>query len=113
MRLWLGRLALALAVASPVASSAGGGTRGSHATGTQSRAVPGVTRDSHGKIARSPQALQHFKKSNPCPATGKTYGSCPGYTVDHVVPLKRGGSDSSSNMQWQTNAEAKQKDKWE
>lgn len=78
-----------------------------------SKAVPGVPRDSHGKIARSPQALQKFKKSYPCPATGKTYGSCPGYVVDHVTPLKRGGADAPSNMQWQTKAAAKEKDKWE
>jgi len=31
--------------------------------------------------------------------------------VDHVTPLKRGGADSPSNMQWQTKEEAK--DKWE
>ena len=28
-------------------------------------------------------------------------------------PLKRGGADSPSNMQWQTIEEAKAKDKWE
>jgi hypothetical protein len=33
--------------------------------------------------------------------------------IDHVVPLKRGGADSSQNMQWQTKAEAKAKDKIE
>ncbi|TSA45998.1 MAG: HNH endonuclease, partial [Deltaproteobacteria bacterium] len=38
---------------------------------------------------------------------------CSGYVVDHVVPLKRGGADHQSNMQWQTKEEAKQKDKWE
>jgi hypothetical protein len=36
-----------------------------------------------------------------------------GYVVDHVTPLKRGGSDSPSNMQWQTKQAAKAKDKWE
>jgi hypothetical protein len=35
------------------------------------------------------------------------------YVVDHIKPLKRGGSDSPSNMQWQTKQEAKAKDKWE
>lgn len=72
-----------------------------------------VVGDAHGKIARDPRALSAFKKQHPCPATGKTYGSCPGYTVDHVVPLKRGGADAPSNMQWQTNAAAKEKDRWE
>jgi hypothetical protein len=33
--------------------------------------------------------------------------------VDHVVPLKRGGVDAPSNMQWQETAEAKAKDRIE
>jgi hypothetical protein len=33
--------------------------------------------------------------------------------IDHVKPLKRGGSDDPSNMQWQTTAAAKAKDKVE
>ena len=73
------------------------GSSGSHTTASAlpsasspSRSVPGVARDAHGKIARSPQALQQFKKANPCPGTGKTYGAYPGYVVDHVIPLKRG-----------------------
>jgi len=36
-------------------------------------------------------------------------GPCPGYVVDHIVLLKRGGSDSPDNMQWQTREEAKAK----
>ena len=83
-------------------------TRSSHG-----KAAPGVARDAHGKIARSPQALLQFKNSHACPGTGKTYGSCPGYVVDHVVPLKRGGADAPNNMQWQTKQAAKQKDRWE
>ena len=34
-------------------------------------------------------------------------------TVDHIVPLACGGSDSPSNMQWQTKAAAAAKDKVE
>jgi hypothetical protein len=44
--------------------------------------------------------------------TGYPHGR-PGYVIDHIVPLKRGGCDCPSNMQWQTVAEAKAKDKWE
>jgi hypothetical protein len=35
-----------------------------------------------------------FQAGHPCPATGKTYGVCKGYVIDHVVPLKRGGADA-------------------
>ena len=31
----------------------------------------------------------------------------------NIKPLKRGGADGPSNMQWQTKADAKAKDKWE
>lgn len=80
---------------------------------SHSKAAPGVHRDSHGKIARDPRQTNAFKRQHPCPSTGKTSGSCPGYVIDHVIPLKRGGADSPSNMQWQTKGAAKQKDKWE
>jgi len=83
------------------------------ATGSHNKAPPWVHRDSHGKIARDPRQTEAFKKQHPCPATGKTYGPCHGYVIDHVIPLKRGGPDSPSNMQWQTTAAAKEKDKWE
>jgi hypothetical protein len=33
--------------------------------------------------------------------------------IDHIRPLKRGGADAPSNMQWQTTAAAKAKDKIE
>jgi hypothetical protein len=38
----------------------------------------------------------------PCPSTGKAPGGCPGYVVDHIVPLKRGGLDEPGKTQWQT-----------
>lgn len=37
----------------------------------------------------------------------------PGYVIDHLIPLKRGGADAPNNMQWQTKEAAKVKDKWE
>jgi len=78
-----------------------------------SHGAPGVLRDAHGKIKRDPEQRAKFMHSHPCPSTGKTTGACPGYVVDHVEALKHGGRDDPSNMQWQTTAEAKAKDKWE
>lgn len=72
-----------------------------------------VARDNNGKIIRSQEAKSDFKRQQPCPSTGATSGACPGYVIDHVTPLKRGGADAPSNMQWQTTAEAKAKDRWE
>ena len=65
------------------------------------------------RIKRDPAQRRAFMRTHPCPSTGKTSGACPGYVVDHVDPLKRGGADRPSNMAWQTVAQAKAKDKWE
>ena len=91
----------------------GGGAQGSYSTGAHGKAVPGVLRDVSGKIARAPQAKHEFKKEHPCPSTGKLSGACPGYVIDHVTPLKRGGADAPTNMQWQTKEAAREKDRWE
>ena len=65
------------------------------------------------KQHRSYKAKVEFKQTHPCPANGNTKGMCPGYIIDHVIALKRGGEDEPSNMQWQTIDDAKQKDLWE
>lgn len=62
---------------------------------------------------RSHAAKADFKRQQPCPATGKSSGACPGYVVDHVKPLACGGADAPSKMQWQTRADAKAKDRVE
>ena len=64
-------------------------------------------RDTKGRIVRSAAAKERFMRM-----TGYPHGR-PGYVVDHIIALKRGGADDSSNMQWQTIAEGKAKDKWE
>lgn len=89
-----------------VSGRGGGGLRGT-------KPAPGVKRDPDGKIHRSAKAKNDFKKSHPCPSTGKSTSACPGYVIDHAVPLKRGGADAPSNMQWQTKSQAKSKDKTE
>ncbi len=73
----------------------------------------GMERTAAGKIKRSPRERAEFKLRQPCPSTNRPSGGCPGYVIDHVVPLKRGGADHPSNMQWQTKAAAAEKDKWE
>ncbi len=73
----------------------------------------GCQRDKYGRIRRDPHARRDFMRLHPCPSTGRSKGKCPGYVVDHIVPLKRGGIDHPSNMQWQTVADAKAKDKIE
>lgn len=88
-------------------------TAGSIHSSHSNRAAAGIARDRHGRIARSATAKRDFMKANPCPSTGRSSGSCPGYVVDHVTPLKRGGADSPGNMQWQTVAVAKVEDKVE
>jgi hypothetical protein len=113
----IGVLAL---LASPVfaAKGSGGGhakSSGSHSKSThassskksQKNQSVAVGRTAHGKIARSETAKRDFMKQ-----TGYPNGR-PGYVIDHVKPLACGGADTPSNMQWQTVAEAKAKDKTE
>ena len=71
-----------------------------------SRSTP-TGRDSHGLIKRSESAKREFMQR-----TGYPHGR-PGYVIDHIIPLSKGGLDDPSNMQWQTIAEGKAKDKWE
>lgn len=111
---------LLAAMLTPTGADARGSRSGygrSHSSHTASQSTHakavGVPRDSHGRIARSASAKHDFQKTSPCPSTGKSSGACPGYVVDHVTPLKRGGADSPGNMQWQTREAAKIKDKTE
>jgi hypothetical protein len=66
-----------------------------------------LERDKNGKIKRSESAKHDFMKQ-----TGYPNGR-PGYVIDHIKPLSKGGCDCPENMQWQTKEAAKEKDKWE
>jgi hypothetical protein len=65
------------------------------------------------KDHRSREVTREFQREQPCPSTGARSGRCPGYIKDHIVPLASGGPDAVGNMQWQTVAAARAKDRWE
>jgi hypothetical protein len=120
-----------IATASPVAAAKRGGSRvagtthvrshsgrartttrasgkSNHVRSYAGRAPSGsVARDANGRIARSPAAKRQFMRQ-----TGYPKGR-PGYVIDHIKPLACGGADAPANMQWQTVAAAKAKDKVE
>jgi len=86
-----------------------------------SRLVAAILVATFATIAPSIEAKQHrstavknaFKITHPCPANDRRRGPCPGYVIDHIIPLCAGGPDATSNMQWQTIAAGKIKDKTE
>jgi len=86
---------------------------GHFATQQEIAALVHTQRDSRGRIKRSPHARAEFEREHPCPVTGATSGSCPGYVIDHIIPLSCDGPDSPFNMQWQTTEAASEKDRWE
>jgi 5-methylcytosine-specific restriction endonuclease McrA len=60
---------------------------------------------------RSRVLRAEFMRENPCPATGKTVGACPGWQIDHKVPLCLGGPevDARKNLRWITVSDHKAK----
>jgi hypothetical protein len=77
-----------------------------------------VKREADGTIMRSRLVLKHYQILHPCPSTGLKTGACPGWALDHVIPLACGGCDEIGNLQWLKNtikscAGAECKDRWE
>lgn len=79
----------------------------------KSTPTPTAMRHGKGRINRSETAKRDFQRQHPCPSNGKSAGGCRGYVIDHIRPLACGGVDAPTNMQWQTAAEGKAKDRWE
>jgi 5-methylcytosine-specific restriction endonuclease McrA len=113
IRLLVYALAAALSLV-PDASAAP--PRSSHSQAVHARSekrCESCARTQSGRIRRSTTVRRQFQRENPCPATGLPIGACPDYQVDHLVPLACGGVDEVGNMQWQTIAEARAKDRVE
>jgi len=64
-------------------------------------------RDERGRFIRSRTAKARFERLSGHP------GGWAGHVVDHIIPLACGGPDTPENMQWQTIAAAKAKDRVE
>jgi hypothetical protein len=60
-------------------------------------------RRADGRIARSGSVLRAFQRIHPCPVTGSGVGPCPGWAIDHIIPLACGGCDDIHNLQWLPN----------
>jgi hypothetical protein len=96
----LSPLALLVLLALPLPAAAAGDEAGMSTAHTLR--LPGCVppRDAHGHIARSRSVLQAWKHRNPCPSTGLTKGSCPGFDVSHSWPLFCCGPDEAANLSW-------------
>lgn len=98
---------LILATTTSAASGKSHSSGSSHVAGHSQSHSSHSSGHTHTAIHRSHAATDAFKRE-----TGYPNGR-PGYVIDHIVPLKRGGSDTPANMQWQTIADARAKDKIE
>lgn len=77
-----------------------------------------IPRTVSGKIKRSSAEINSFRALWACPATHLNTGACPGWAIDHVIPLADGGCDAVGNMQWlptaiKSCAADSCKDRWE
>ena len=106
---------LLLAVLLSSARATGVTTRSAH---RRTAPTQQVTSTQHATRAKRPQATRNRTNRHEAAKraflrqTGYPHGR-PGYVVDHIIPLACGGADAPSNMQWQTIAAAKAKDKTE
>jgi len=86
-------LATLLTVSPPLLAA---NSRSSHAGAVHARSekgCPSCQSIPSTRIQRNTAARRAFQREKPCPAIGQATGACPGYVVDHIVPLKRGGTD--------------------
>ena len=75
-------------------------------------AIPAVVTGAAGSRGARQRGRRFGKRIRARPRVREP-GPAHGYVIDHRVPLKRGGRDHASNMQWQTREAARAKDRME
>jgi hypothetical protein len=63
--------------------------------------LPGPQSGQHYRVNRPGQARLAFMREHPCPSTGEVTVNCPGWRVEYILALDRGGKDEPSNMRWE------------
>ena len=51
-----------------------------------------------------------FVQLNPCPANGRAVAACPGYIIEHAIPLCAGGRDTADNLVWRRASDARRRE---
>lgn len=67
---------------------------------TEIRYCGAPERYANGRIKRNHTVLVVFEHLHPCPAPNHPPGACPGWAMDHIIPLACGGCDAVWNLQW-------------
>ena len=81
---------------------------------TETRYCGAPKRDFNGVIIRDSKVVYAFRKANACPST-QIFGmsACPGWSLNHSIPLACGGCDAVSNLTWMRNDVKKIVDNYE
>lgn len=71
------------------------------------------SRNADGSIKRSSTVITAYRRFWPCPSTNLHSGPCPGWAINHSIPLACGGKDEVSNMLWMRDDAKKIQDSYE
>lgn len=112
------RIVVALVMLAASALPPGCAPASADAVDTRYCGIENIKRDADGRIARSSAVTRAFRSVYPCPSTGSTSGACPGWQMNHTIPLACGGCDALSNLDWmpvtiKTCADDDCRDRWE
>ena len=78
------------------------GCGGSYYDATYRERSSAIDRELHDRAVKTQHAKEEFATAHPCPATGATTGSCPGYVIECIAPDPADPSRcfDGANLQW-------------